>query len=177
MTLTLLVRYWRETAILAFALTIWWAIHQRDQANIARGHAEERARVADSTLRLVAEQRPKIDTIWRHDSVKVVKTTDHLLTLHDTVLAHITDTTLVKVFVDSTVQTIKACRDVLSDCDKRHALDLTEINALRSKLSVEVIPKPARRCGLGFAGGYGFTYTDHSTHLGPALVAGLSCRL
>jgi len=107
--------------------------------------------------------------------VKVVKTTDHLLTLHDTVLAHITDTTLVKVFVDSTVQTVRACVAVLSDCDRRHALDLSEINALKSKLSVEVIPKPSRRCGLGVAAGYGVTFSP--THLGPALVAGLSCRL
>jgi hypothetical protein len=68
-TLALLLRYWKVGVIAVLVIAVVGFCHARDNALAERGAAQERAHVADSTLKVIAADRKRVDTLWRHDSV------------------------------------------------------------------------------------------------------------
>lgn len=133
MTLTLLLRYWRELGIAVLALGLVGACHQRDQAIRAQGVATERMRVADSTLTALRPQLARVDTIYRRDTIRLTRTRTHYDTLRESVIARIHDTTEVVRFVAAADTAIHACVEALHTCEAKQALLSTERDAWKAK--------------------------------------------
>lgn len=172
--LRFLTRYWQASLAVVAVLGFMAMCHARDTAELNRGRAEERARLADSSLAVYAKQRPAIETAYVRDTRTVTRTIARVDSLRDTLLVHLTDTVREKEFISTVGESNQACRDALGSCANLHRLDSLTIAALRAKAGVSTIPKPRRRCGLGLAGGYGAT-VEHGIHVGPSLSAGLAC--
>ena len=66
--------------------------------------------------------------IVKTDTLRLTQREEHYTTLHDTVERHLTDTVLVKEFVEQADTTIKACKRVVLDCTQ-------EVTALRAELT------------------------------------------
>lgn len=175
LVLRFLARYWQGTIATVAILAFVGMCHARDVAREHYGEAKERARVADSTLKVIAKQRPAIETAYVHDTRRVTKRIARTDTLRDSLLVHLTDTVRVKEFITTVGETNQACRDALGSCANLRRIDSLEIVALRSKAGVSSIPKPRRRCGFGLGGGYGATYDRTGIHTGPSLSAGMAC--
>jgi len=173
--LRFLVRYWQAALVVAAIGAVVLSIRSCNAAHVAQGKAAERARVADSTLRVIANERPRVVYQFVHDTVTLTRRIARTDTLRDSLLVHLTDTVRVKEFIATVGASNQACRDALGSCANLHRLDSLEIVALRSKLGVSVVPKPPRHCGLGGSAGYGVTY-DAKVHVGPSLSLGVSCR-
>jgi DNA topoisomerase IB len=161
MTFALLLRYWRELTIAVLITAGMTECHRRDVALRAAGVALERARVADSTLRAIAPKLARVDTQLVHDTVRVRVAVDRVVTLRDTVLAHLTDTVLVKQFVTRADSAAQACVELSSSCQAFRAYATQTIAALEAKAAAA--PAISRRSCvtqdvvallLGAAGGY-----------------------
>lgn len=120
-----------------------YTAHQREV-----GRWQERARVADSTARALAQRVARVDTVYRRDTVRLRQQ----LTRWDTVtreVAALPDTVLVPVEVvrwvareaDSTVQ---ACRVVVLTCEQRVAVRDSLISAQRQQLRAALAQRPSR---------------------------------
>lgn len=114
--LPLLLRFWREAAIVVLALALIGSCHARDHRIAASAVAKEQSRQADSTLRVVTPRLARVDTLFVHDTVVVRPTLARIITLRDTVLQHLTDTVLVREYVTSSDSAAHACTDLLNDC-------------------------------------------------------------
>lgn len=159
MTLALLLRYWKEAAIVGLVLGLVAMCHARDNALVQRGQALQRAHVADSTLRAVTPKLARVDTLLVRDTVRVPHLIAKVDTLRDTLLTHLTDTLLVKEYVTRTDSAINACSDLLGDCTAFRVYATTTIQALRDKLSAQpaivtksCVPSNAVSVLLGAAG-------------------------
>lgn len=169
------LRYWQATVAVIAVLAFVGMCHARDVAREHYGEAKERARVADSSLKVVAKQRPAIETAYVHDRRTVTQRIAHTDTLRDSLLVHLTDTVRVKEFITTVGETNQSCKDASGSCAALRRLDSIEIVNLRSKAGVSTIAKPRRLCGLGFGGGFGVTKDPTGFHSGPTLTAGLAC--
>lgn len=141
--LSLFLRYWQYAALTAALL--WgaaeWKLHNR--AEVQRGVAVERARVADSTIKANAARLAHVDTLLVHDTLRVQKAVERLVTFRDTVLAHITDTLIVQQFVTRADSAAKACSELAGDCAEFRRLTAIKVGALESKLAA--MPAAERR--------------------------------
>ncbi len=159
----LALKFWKEGVIALLVVVLMAACHARDNALKAEGIAVERYRVADSTLKVVTPKLAHVDTLLVHDTVKVRRLVTSVETLHDTVLAHLTDTVRVKEFITKADSAAKACVELSNDCQAFRAFATQKIAALESKLSVAP-PTTSRRWGslvLSFALGAGAGYLAH----------------
>jgi hypothetical protein len=159
--MVLVIRYWRETLIAALVLVVVGLCAHERHALIQQGIAQERSRLADSTLRVVVPQRLVHDTAVVHDTVRVRSTIARVDTLRDTVLTHLTDTVLVKEYVTRTDSALHACTELLNDCAAFRVSANQTIAALQSKLAVQPVTlsksctTPALVTGaLGLVGGW-----------------------
>lgn len=144
--------YWREAAIGALAVTLVASCHARDVALQQRGRAEERARVADSTLKAVKPQLARAETTLVHDTVRVRVAVDRVITQTDTVLAHLTDTILVKSYVQTADSAAKACSLLVTDCARYRDYAEQTIRALEAKVAA-ANAMPKKSCTLPTVGG------------------------
>ncbi len=159
--LTLLLKYWQTTlagAAIIFGAVMW---HEHNVAEVAKGVAVERTRVADSTLKAIKPQLARTDTLVVRDTVKVRIAVDRVITLRDTVLAHLTDTVLVKQFVTRADSAAKACVELSNDCQAFRTYATATIHALERKVATAPQATPQRHLAsdvlwftLGAAGGY-----------------------
>jgi len=142
--LLLLLKYWQYAALaslLAFGAFEW---HEHNTAEQAKGRADERARVADSTLKAVHQQEARVDTVYRRDTVTLTRTVRQTLALRDTVLQHIHDTALVIRYVAQTDSTLHVCTETASTCAVKLGLKDQEIAALNAKLAALPSVLPVR---------------------------------
>lgn len=173
-TWMMVLKHWRilgSVLLLGIGITsVTVLVHERDAALVARGTALERVRVADSTLAVLRPQLTRVDTLVRHDVKTVLAQVSHTDTLRDTVLAHLTDTVLVREFVTRADSALYACTALAHDCETYRATATATIAALTSKLSVPVaIRPPAASCRvetgvwgiLGALSGYGLARIHH----------------
>lgn len=145
--IALLLKYGQGVAIaalLAFGVHEW---NQHNATERALGAAQEKNRILDSTLTVLATAKAQVETVTVRDSIRFTRFAEHTVTLHDTVLSHLTDTVLVKQFVASSDSTIHACHELLNDCAESKRLSAREINALRAKLAVQ--PATIHRSSFG----------------------------
>jgi hypothetical protein len=162
-SLAFLLRYWKFGVIAVLVVAVVGFCHARDNALAERGRAQERAHVADSTLKVIAAERKRVDTLWRHDSVRVTRYADRVIRMADTVLRHLTDTMLVKEFVRTADTTAKSCRDDLpSSCAERHRLDALEIAQWKAKAQAAPAVRPRQHWGLGTTLGPCVWYDRHT---------------
>jgi hypothetical protein len=85
-------------------------------------HAQEAREVERLTGQVqgLARQADSLSKLERKDSiVYVAEWRTKYLTLHDTVLQHLTDTVTVERFITVADSTVHACQVVLSDCERR----------------------------------------------------------
>jgi len=163
--LLLVVKYWREAAIGALVLALIASCVARDHRIAATAVAHEKARVADSTIAVVAPKLAQADTLVVHDTVRVRVAVDRVVALHDTVLQHLTDTLLVREFVTRADSAAHACTELANDCAAFRAYATQKIAALETKSQVaQVITmrscvEPAVVSG-GIAGILGFIAAD-----------------
>ena len=168
MTFALLLRYWKPIAAgaVVLALVVGFELWKRNLQN--RGVAQERGRVADSTLAVIAPQLAHVETVYVRDTVRVTRTLARLDTLRDTLLQHLTDTVRVREFITRADSAAAACRDLMSDCQAFRALTATKIAALESKLQTVPVAQ-AKSCTisnvlvglLGVGAGAGVGYLAH----------------
>lgn len=156
-----LLKYWQAgliVALLAFGGTEW-TLHNR--AEVEKGKAIERAHVADSTLAAVKPVLQRTDTAIVHDTVTLTKALKITAILHDTVIQHLTDTVLVKQYIERSDSALKACTSLVNDCAAFRQAANTTIQALQAKLVVAGLVKPRSCIGpqvlsgiLGLGAGY-----------------------
>ncbi len=160
--IALLLKFWQPSLVavaLGFGALMW---HEHNVAEVDRGVALERARVADSTLKSLKPLTAKAETLFVHDTVKLSRLVSHTDTLRDTVLKHLTDTVIVKAYVQASDSTIRVCRSVVTDCQAVQALLRQQISTLEVKLAAVPVAQP-RSCVntglvsglLGALGGFG----------------------
>jgi hypothetical protein len=114
-----------------------WAIHQRDDAHRLQGIAEERARVADSSLAVLRPQLAHRDTVLVRDTVRVTRLIARVDSLRDTLLVHLTDTIRVKEYVARTDSALQACSELTHDCAAFRVSATATIRALEQKLAAQ----------------------------------------
>ncbi len=143
MLAALALKYW-QTGLVGAAIVfggIMW--HEHNVAEVEKGQALERIRVADSTLKAIRPAMARVDTLLVHDTVKVRVAINHVVTMTDTVLRHLTDTVLVKQFVTRADSAAKVCSELSNDCQAFRALATQQIAALNVKLAAQ--PKATSR--------------------------------
>lgn len=139
MSLALLLRFRSEIIIgvLLIAIGVLW--HSLTVSLTDRGIALERARVADSALKVITPKLARVDTLVVHDVPRVIHAAARVDTLRDSVVAHLTDTLIVKEYVARTDTALKVCRELADDCAQFRVFANQKIAALESKLNVAPI--------------------------------------
>lgn len=118
-----------------------------DHGQRQAGVWQERARVADSTLKILARNVKATDTVYRNDTVRLVRRVQVWDTV-TRVVAALPDTVRVPVetvrwIVAEADSTITACRSVVQTCEQRVA-QRDSLNALLSqRLKIEQARRPA----------------------------------
>lgn len=118
-----------------------------DHGQRQAGVWQERARVADSTLKILARNVKAVDTVYRNDTVRLTRRVQTWDTV-TRVVAALPDTVRVPVEVVRWVvaeadSTIAACRSVVQTCEQRVA-QRDSLNALLSqRLRIEQARRPA----------------------------------
>lgn len=155
------LRFWREGVIALAFLFLVQQCHARDKAIEERGRWQERARVADSVLK-IAERRINVTaTKILVDTVRVRHTVERVTTLRDTVLQHLTDTVTIKEFVRAADSTVRACSELTTDCAEFRKFAIQKFQADSVKLAAVRPIVQSRSCTatavtgiiLGAAGG------------------------
>ena len=141
------VVHWQAAAIGALIVFggIEWTAHNR--AEQAKGAAEVRWHLADSTLAVLKAQKAKIDTQYVHDTLTFTKLVTVQKVKRDTLLQHLTDTLQVIQYVHVTDSTIKACSDLFTSCKAR--ADNLEQQLVQERAKVTVAPLVSQRSCLG----------------------------
>jgi hypothetical protein len=111
-----------------------WRQHNIDEQE--KGALRVELRAKDSTLAANATQLAHVDTLWRYDTTTVRSITTKLSTMHDTVLAHLTDTVLVQQFVTRADSAAKACVELLNDCTAFHTLATQRFATYEGKIAL-----------------------------------------
>lgn len=143
--IALAVRYWQAAlivALLGFGVIQW---KRHSAALVREGQAIERVRVADSTLAVLAIQQRKVDSVYVRDTLRFTRWRDSVAVQHDTVLAHLTDTLIVKEFVRVADSTLASCSDLFRSCQVRASVLEAQLTQERSKLAVAPLTSP-RSC-------------------------------
>lgn len=161
MWLGLLLKYWQTgVAIVLLGVAVGYC-RARDSANVERGRAQERYRVADSSLKVIEKKLMAVDTLIVRDTIRVRKTVEKVVTLRDTVLKRLTDTVLVKEFIRVADSTVRACTDLSRDCAefRRFALqkfqqDSVKLNAIRPIVAKSCVLPVGMSVVLGGVGGW-----------------------
>lgn len=151
--LSLFLKYWQVPLVavaLGFGALMW---HEHNVAEVGRGIALERARVADSTLKSLKPLTAKAETLFVHDTVKLSHLVSHTDTLRDTVLKHLQDTIYVKAYIQASDSTIKACTSALHDCATVQALLRQQVGALETKLAAVPVARPRSCVNTGLVSG------------------------
>lgn len=142
--LALLVRYWKIAAIVALAgvATVLWRRH--DAAQQALGAARVRIRAQDSALAVGLRELAKVETLYVRDTVLVTRLATRTITLHDTVLAHLTDTVAVRSYIETADSAAHACLDLLQRCNERNRLAVERFAVYDAKIAtLTAAPNPS----------------------------------
>lgn len=137
MSLALLLKYKTPLAIIVLALGLcgfaraWYVDH--NAAEQAIGKAAANRHFADSVIAVLDSTRLHRDTVLVHDTVTLTRFMARTDTLRQTVLAHLTDTLLVKQYVATTDSTIHSCTELLHDCAAYRASTTLELAQLRAQ--------------------------------------------
>lgn len=132
-------------ALLALSLLGTKCVYDHGQRQA--GVWQERARVADSTLKILARNVKAVDTVYRNDTVRLTRRVQTWDTV-TRVVAALPDTVRVPVEVVRWVvaeadSTIAACRSVVQTCEQRVA-QRDSLNAILSqRLKIEQARRPA----------------------------------
>lgn len=119
-----------------------------DHGQRQAGVWQERARVADSTVRALGSRVRVVDTIYRRDTVRLTRRVQTWDTV-TRVVAAMPDTVRVPVEVVRWVaaeadSTIRACRAVVETCEQRVAVRDSLNVALTQRLRIEQARRPSR---------------------------------
>jgi hypothetical protein len=128
-----LLKYWKGASLVLLAVVVTCELQQWHAAAIGRGQAMERARQQDSVIAVLSKQSAKVETLFVHDSVRLTRLAVRYDTLRDTVLAHLTDTVLVKQFIAATDSGKRACVETANDCAAFRLSANQEIATLRAE--------------------------------------------
>lgn len=141
-SLALLLKYWRETALVAVVLVAVALFRGRDDALKRAGAAEALTQVVRDSLRSNAKQIRVIDTLIRHDTLvqrRLIARTD---TLRDSVIAHIHDTAFVVQFIKAADSTIHACTETTNDCATFRRLAESRFNGYEQEIAALHLARP-----------------------------------
>lgn len=166
-SLALFLRYWKEGVMVLLVLTVVGFCRARDRAVGDRRVAQDRAHVADSTLKVIAQLKLRAETTYIHNTKRLVVHTARVDTLRQTVLQHLHDTTVVKEYVVATDSALKACSDVRQSCDERHRLDALEIAQWKTKAQTAPAAQPRQHWGLGSTLGPCLSFDGKAVHACP----------
>lgn len=143
---TLVQRFWKQGAILVLIAVLLTVYRGQLIAAKRAGIAEERIRSADSTIAVLEHRIPAAETVYVRDTIRIRTTVPQLLTLHDTVVQHLTDTVLVLRYVTAADSALHACSDLVSSCETTRRLLTADRNAWKSKYeALTSIPPPVGR--------------------------------
>lgn len=163
--LSLLLKHWQLAAIVALVSVLGVGVHRYNTALVERGQAQERARVADSSLAVNRIQLARIDTLLVRDTIKVRLAVERVVSVRDTLLQHLTDTIRVKEYIARTDTALKACSELAGDCAEFRQRATAIFAAYEAKLRAQPIATP-RSCtvsngvwgvlgaSVGVVGGY-----------------------
>ncbi len=162
--------------LIAFVILLLVAYCQGERhtrADDATQHAEQRVRAADSVRVVAGTALARADTVFVHDTLRFTRTLPPLAAIHDSVLVHLTDTLLVKQFVERSDSTVRACLDVVNSCAafrvKATAMLKADTASIATRDSLLRLPKPREHFGVGL----GFGYACNQKGCGPGLNVGL----
>lgn len=168
----------RIIAVVAIGLGLMFWLHEHDVRVRNEARLQDQLRGAKATTTQwqakYATASARVDTV----TVTVVRWASRTDTLRDSVLAHLTDTVVVKQYVQAVDSTVKACRDLVSDCARFRVTADSTIRAVSTERDVALKLASANRhswfsrCGLLV--GYGTPVTGAIR--GSALV-GAGCRV
>ena len=164
MTSLLIAKYWQAgvvVAALGFGAVEW---HAHNLAEQEKGAALVRNHSLDSTLKSIQAPLARTDTLLVRDTVKVRVAINHVTTMTDTVLRHLTDTVIVKQFVRVADSAAKACTELAHDCAEYRRLTDLKISALQSKLLIAPLMQSSHHWGadlLKVGVGFGLGYLAH----------------
>lgn len=137
-------------ALLALSLLATKCVYDRGQRQA--GVLQERARVADSTVKALRASVREGDVVYRQDTIRMVRrvtrwrdsVVSRVDTLADTVRVPVEVVRWVVAEADSTIQ---ACRSVVVSCEQRVAVRDTLIGALtrQNALTREQLRRNVRR--------------------------------
>lgn len=177
MIVALLLRYWQSAALVAalgFGGIMW---HRHNIAEVDKGVALERARVADSARAAILVQLAHAETVYVRDTIRLSHTLTRTSTLRDTLLLHLTDTVRVKEFIAQTRQDSVACVEAANSCADKLRLKDREIATLTSQLGLQPALHKESHIGFGATLGLGATKPlNGPLAVGPSLTAGVTVR-
>jgi hypothetical protein len=136
----LLRKYWQIGLIVILAGVLFLACHERDQALIAKGRAEEQLKALAAKTRRDSITERVAATVVTRDTVRLTQWVTRRDTLRTTL--RLTDTIRVAQFIAVQDSTIHACREAVGSlttlCQKKDTL----IADLRAQLAVRVNAPP-----------------------------------
>src|SRR5581483_5417692 len=92
------------------------------RAAVEADAADRNAAQWEATAKELASRATHAETVYVHDTVTADRTLVRYRVVHDTVLAHLRDTVVVKQFIAQSDSTIHACTRALGDCGQVLAL-------------------------------------------------------
>jgi hypothetical protein len=135
--IALAIRYWRETLLVVLVVTAVGLFKARDRALVERGRAVERARVADSVLTVAKAAFRRSDTVLVTKLVPAKAAAARVDTLRDSVLVHLTDTLVVKEYIEKEKEAARMCTDALGSCEIFRRDAKATIAALENQLALQ----------------------------------------
>lgn len=177
LVLAFLASWWREALIvgvLAFG-AIGWHKHNADER--ALGALQFQLHAADSVAKIVKPVVVHYDTVVQRDTRIVYRSVARVDSIRDTVLAHITDTLVVKQYVAATDSMRHACTELANDCETFRANATKLIGAQNTEITALKKIKAPHPCGLTWSLGPAVARTTDGWRLAPfAATAGIGCR-
>lgn len=130
----MIFKFWRESllALSAALLLGTWMSYRR--ALIMRGQAMEAARVTDSLLKANAVQITKVDTVLVEHLAKVPFVISKVDTLRQVVREHLTDTLVVKEYIEKTDSALQVCRSLTDECSTFRTLAQQRFSTYEQKI-------------------------------------------
>jgi hypothetical protein len=141
--LAFLMRYWRDTLIGVLLIGLLLAWHSHNVALVERGKALERLRVSDSTIVVLQNQKARIDTVYRRDTMRLREVSANTAALRDTLFKNIHDTTVVLRYVKSSDSTIQTCKETLQTCEQAKAILTQERDTWKAKALTIPVARPS----------------------------------
>ncbi len=142
MWLTLLLRYWKASAVALVVVFVVAMIMSWRHALINEGRALQQLAHADSVLATTKTQLKHTDTVFMRDTVRLARARLRVDSLRDTLLLHTTDTLLVKEYVARTDTALKACSDLEDTCARFRVQAQARFDAYELKLKTQSTATP-----------------------------------